>query len=210
MCDACLADLMHLARPTERHCPQCGGRGNGQTPCGSCQKKPPPINALHASFFYAPPLSGILHEFKHLRRTALAEVCCQLMLHTPPVWLSETAFDAVLAMPVSRARRLERGFNQCDRLAEAVARRYRLPLLPHHAVFRRPAAPQSTLPYENRHKNVRGAFRTVLPVKNCKILIIDDVLTSGATLSELARTLKQSGAAAVYAWTFTQTQMQKS
>ncbi|WP_338809244.1 phosphoribosyltransferase family protein [Neisseria leonii] len=210
VCTACLADLRHLARPAAQFCPQCGGRGNGSTPCGSCQKKPPPLAHLHASFFYEPPLAGILHQYKHLGKIDLAAALCGMMLACPPAHLAASPPDAVLAMPLSRTRRIERGFNQCDLLAEAVSRRFSLPLLPHGAVFRRPTPPQSTLPYAERRKNVHGIFRAEPNVKNRKILIIDDVFTSGSTIFELARTLRQAGAAEISGWVLAQAGMQKS
>lgn len=122
------------------------------------------------------------------------------MLANPPHWLPESGIDAVLAMPLSRKRRIYRGFNQSDELAAAVTRYYKLPLLPHFSVQRVHKAPQSTLLGAERAKNVRRSFTVDLDVKNRKVLIIDDVMTTGASIFELARTLHHSGAAAVYAW----------
>lgn len=119
-------------------------------------------------------------------------------------------FDAVLAMPLSRERRLFRGFNQSDELARLIARNYSLPLLPHSTVFRRPTLPQSTLNGEERRKNVRRVFEVRGEVvKDCKLLLIDDVVTTGATLDELSRTLKRVGAGQIFCWTLARSQMKK-
>lgn len=152
----------------------------------------------------------MLHAFKHQADSSMLRPLCRLMLNHPPPWLGEGAADCILAMPLSRQRRLFRGFNQSEGLAEAVGRHYGLPVLPRTTVFRRPHAPQSTLKEHERRKNVRNAF--VLDnqrVKNRNVLLVDDVATTGATFEELARTLKQAGAAAVFCWALAHTQLKK-
>ena len=105
---------------------------------------------------------------------------------------------------------MERGFNQCGELARLLSARYGLLLLPEDTVFRRPAPPQSTLPYARRKKNVAGLFRVAGDVKKRNLLLIDDVATTNATLAELSRMLKQAGAGNLYCWTLAQAKMQKS
>ncbi len=105
---------------------------------------------------------------------------------------------------------MERGFNQCGELARLLSARYGLPLLPEDTVFRRPAPPQSTLPYARRKKNVAGLFRVAGDVKKRNLLLIDDVATTNATLAELSRMLKRAGAGNLYCWTLAQAKMQKS
>lgn len=200
LCSGCLNDLAHLFTRAEAVCPLCARVSVGAAVCGSCQTVPPPYRAFWASLNYRPPLPALLHEFKHLRRAEYARVFQALMAENPPPWLTDCGIDGVLAMPVSAERRLERGFNQCDELAAWLSRHYRLPLLPPDCVKRTHKAPQSTLSAAERQKNVRKAFQAGEIVKNRKILIIDDLRTTGATLAELARTLNQSGAAAVFVW----------
>ena len=108
-------------------------------------------------------------------------------------------FDAVLAMPISRERRLQRGFNQCDSLARTVTQRYKIPLLPPDSVHRAPKPPQSTLSAAERARNIRDAFRVRENVKNCKVVIIDDVSTTHSSIAELSRALLLAGAAEVFA-----------
>lgn len=181
-------------------CPLCARPGSGNSVCGGCQNTPPPYRAFWASLRYRAPLPALLHEFKHTGRLEYGRALAELMTANPPPWLRTHGTDGVLAMPVSRLRRLERGFNQCDELAAWLARRHTLPLLPPGSVQRSHKPPQSTLPAAERQKNVRNAFQAADIVKNRKILIIDDLKTTGATLSELARTLNRTGAAAVFVW----------
>ncbi|OSI11029.1 ComF family protein [Neisseria canis] len=201
LCDACLKDLHVSASDAANVCPRCGGTGAGAAVCGQCQKEPPPFERLWASVEYAPPVSGILHRFKHRRDRSLAAPLVSLMASLPPPWLDDVRIDTVLAMPLSRERRLFRGFNQCDELAEALAKLYGWQVLPHNSVFRQASAPQSTLPFEARKKNVRGAFRVDACVKERNVLLIDDVLTSGETLRECSRMLRRSGSGSVFCWT---------
>lgn len=202
VCAACRADLDTLRLDAKRHCPLCGMPSAWGTPCGVCQRKPPPQQGLRAAFRYAPPVSNLVYAYKFLGQNHLASVLAESMLADIPAWPEAAAPDAVLAVPLSRQRLHRRGFNQSALLAAAVAERLQLPLLPPSALRRQHRAAQSTLPKALRRRNVRGVFQVALPeaVKGRKLLLIDDVVTTGATLAELSQTLMRSGAAAVYCW----------
>lgn len=181
--------------------------GDGLSPCITCQKNPPPFDKLWSSAYYAPPLSGILHEYKFRRHIELCFVLSELMMHLPPPWLEDADIDGVLAVPLSRERRLERGFNQCEELARILAADYGLPVLSEDTVFRRPAPAQSTLPLAERQRNAAGVFCIERDVEGLNLLLIDDVATTNATLAELCRKLKQAGAGRLYCWTLMQAKM---
>lgn len=152
----------------------------------------------------------MLYAFKHRADWSMLRPLRAVMLGHPPPWLESVQADCILAVPLSKRRRLFRGFNQSDGLAEAVGEHYGLTVLPHTAVFRRHQVPQSTLKQNERRRNIKNAF--VLKnqyVKNRKILLVDDVTTTGATFEELARTLKQAGASAVFCWALAHTQLKK-
>lgn len=152
----------------------------------------------------------MLYAFKHQADQRMLRPLCTLMAAHPPPWVEPVQADCVLAMPLSKERRLQRGFNQSDGLAEALAKQYSLPVLPRTAVFRRHQAPQSTLKRSERRRNLKNAFviNNQL-VKNRKILLVDDVTTTGATFEEMARTLKQAGASAVFCWALARTRLKK-
>lgn len=158
-----------------------------------------------------PPVSSMIHALKHTADLSMVPPLAQVMMTHAPPWLEGTEIDAVLAMPLSKARRLYRGFNQGDELVRRLARHYGWAVLPRDTVFRRHHAPQSTLTGEQRRKNVKNAFSVseAVRVKNRKLLLIDDVVTTGATLAELARTLKRAGAADVFCWALARSQMKK-
>lgn len=200
LCSGCLKDIRTLYRAPSERCPTCAKFSIDGSICGKCQNARPPLEKFWASAIYAAPIPVLLHEFKHLCHLHYGKVLSQIMLDNPPTWLTESQIDCVLAMPISHERRIYRGFNQCDELANIITSHYTIPLLPHNYVFRTPKPPQSTLEATERTKNVRGSFRVDFNVKNRKVLIIDDVSTTGSSIFELARTLRKSGAAAIYAW----------
>ena len=140
-----------------RRCPLCAGISASGLPCGHCQHKPPPQNQLNAAFAYRPPLSNLLYAYKFLGRNDLYAALAELMLAEPPVW--PTPPDLVMAVPLSVQRLHKRGFNQSLLLAEAIAKHLSLPLLPPFAATRSHRPAQSTLPRNERAKNVRGIFQ---------------------------------------------------
>lgn len=206
LCAACAADLATARTDAANSCPTCGRYSVQAVVCGQCQQHPPACTRVFASHEYVPPLVAMLHQFKYQGDSALLPPLAALMRAHPPPWLPETAIDAVLGVPLSAARLAERGFNQSAWLAEALAAYYRWPCLPQQQLVRAHRPPQSTLKRTERRRNVRGVFRIIGDVKNRNLLLIDDVVTTSATINELAQSLKRSGAAAVYAWTLARPQ----
>lgn len=152
----------------------------------------------------------MLHVFKHRGDLSMLPALAAVMQGHPPPWLACADIDAVLAVPLSRERRLYRGFNQADELVARLAKHYGWNVLPRDTVFRRPHAPQSTLKREERQRNVKQVFELEKPlVKNRKLLLIDDVMTTGATLAELSRMLKRAGADRIFCWTLARAKMKK-
>lgn len=198
LCSGCFNDLSLLLRPHGKYCPLCARYSAGGTPCGHCQTKPPPQQATYAVCRYLPPLSSLIHHYKFAGGIHLHTALAQLLPNHPSPWPQTP--QAVLAVPLSRRRLHRRGFNQSRLLAHSLAEHLQLPLLPQNTVKRRHRPPQSTLPEKARHANVRNVFTVCRPehIRGRRILLVDDVVTTGATFSELAKTLHQSGAAAVY------------
>ncbi|WP_037586251.1 ComF family protein [Stenoxybacter acetivorans] len=200
ICEDCLADVNTLWFDEETVCKGCLRHTSDGLLCGHCQQHSPITCAQFASFQYDYPVKQLLHAFKHLRQIHLSRALCTLMLQNPPIWLPETPIDAVLAMPLSRERLLERGFNQSRFLAQSIADVYALPLLDDTAVLRQHRVPQSTLNGKARLNNVRGIFQAAADVKKSHLLLIDDVITTGATVNELSKTLIKAGVKGIWVW----------
>ena len=103
----------------------------------------------------------------------------------------------ILAVPLSPARLAERGFNQALEIARPLAHALGVPIELHRIHRRRDTAPQASLPWKERKQNIRHAFECELDLTGKAVLVVDDVMTTGATLDELAATLKAHGAARV-------------
>ena len=183
-------------------CPVCSLPTLDGLMCGRCVKKPPAFDDSVAVFDYGFPVDVLIQQFKYSQQLALGP------------WLAErlsvrlsgmTSPEAALAMPLSRARLRERGFNQSLEIAKPLCRTLGLALLPHACERIRDTESQTTLPWKERAKNVRGAFACRENLAGKHIAIIDDVMTSGASVNELAKTLKKSGAARVSAWVIART-----
>ncbi len=184
--------------------PQAGGAADLPLECGACQRRPPPFLLARAALPYGEtgPVRALLLALKHGRRQALAAPLARLMHAAAVGRLDLTDFDALVPVPLHRRRLRERGFNQAEALAEALGRAAARPLLRRALMRVRPTAPQSGDAVARR-RNVRGAFAVRVPgaVRGRRLLVIDDVFTTGATAAECARVLRASGAAAVGVYT---------
>ena len=199
VCTGCLKDIQTCYCNVSSVCPCCAQWSANGAVCDRCSLFPPLYEKLWACATYRAPLRSVLHEWKHIRRSEFGHIFAILLRENPPPWLPESQIDMILPMPMSRERRMARGFNQCDELADVITHDYKIPDLSPKSVFRQHKPPQSTLNAQQRAQNIEGVFDVRCDVKNRKVLIIDDVMTTGATLTELARVLRQSGATAVYA-----------
>jgi ComF family protein len=146
--------------------------------------------------FYEGTLRRLIHLFKFEGVPSLSAALGRYMVRALPL---DRQFDAVVPMPLHWFRRWRRGFNQSELLAGEVARRLGLPLLSGVLGRKRHAAPQSGLSSAARRRNVAGLFSVAdrRPVKGLRVLLVDDVLTTGATAQAAARALKKAGASQV-------------
>ncbi len=170
--------------------------------CGACLSHPRPFDHATAAFSYAFPVNKLIQSLKFDERLLLADFLADALTSR-----IIARADCLVAMPLHPARLRERGFNQSLLLARRVASRLCIPLLPDVCARTRDTPPQSALPWKERDKNMRRAFACkASPVLAGKhVAIVDDVMTSGASLGELARALKQAGAREVSAWVVART-----
>lgn len=198
ICGACLASL---PRPSAASCPGCALPSPDALICGQCLKNPPAFDSCHAAFLFTWPLDSVIHAFKYRNGLDLARPMARLMRGELP---RQTEVDALIAMPLSPARLRERGYNQAHELARHLAKDYHLPLLTRQMRRKEREHHQAELPLEQRARNVKNVF-TVMGKLPPRIAIIDDVMTSGSSMHELALTLKLAGARHVDAWIFSRT-----
>lgn len=160
--------------------------------CALCRAGLRAFDAACCFGAYEGVLRELIHLYKYGRMRPLAGPLSDMLAAALP---RDEGFDAVVAMPLHWRRRWERGFNQAELLARATARRCGVPLV--KAVRRlRATAPQAGLSNAQRRKNVAGAFRPLpgRPLEGKRVLLVDDVMTTGATASACAAALKRAGA----------------
>lgn len=166
--------------------------------CGACRERPPAFDRLLALWSYRPPLDSVVRGLKFGRLDYLGSHLAAAMAEGLGERLA--GFDRVVPVPLHWRRYLSRGYNQAERIARPLAGRLGLPCT---AVLcrRRATPPQSLLGKKDRLANLRKAFRVPRPekVRGLRILLVDDVATTGATLDAAAAALKSAGAAAVTA-----------
>jgi ComF family protein len=194
LCAACRGDLPW----NDRACARCALPLPISAPlCGTCLKAPPPFAACLAPLRYAAPLDRLLPRFKFHAGLAEGRLLAEL-IRAQVAPEAVQGLEAVVAMPLHESRLGRRGYNQALELARPLAHAWRLPLLVSALRRVRDTAPQSELDAEARRRNVRGAFSAEGElVRERRVLLIDDVITTGATVREAAAALLAAGAAEV-------------
>jgi ComF family protein len=194
LCDPCRADLPWL--PAER-CPRCAAPSFASQVCGACLSDPPRFDRVLAACVYAFPLDRVVQRFKFSGYLAAAPLIADLLSSQ----LDDSDMpDVIVPMPLSAQRLRERGFNQALELARALARRTGIALNADGCIRVRHSEAQSVLPWPQRRANVRGAFVCIEDFDGLAVAVVDDVLTTGATLDEAAAVLRQAGAVRVQGW----------
>ncbi len=196
LCPRCEATLPQLDGPL---CPLCAQPlpGGAQHPCGECLRHLPPWQGTLAAWRYGFPLDRMIQALKYRHHFGviepLVEPLAQLAAARPLP-------DALLAMPLHRARQRSRGYNQSLLIARALSGRLGVPLL-HHACRRtRDTRPQAGLTPTQRRSNLRRAFVCNPCVQGLNIAIVDDIMTSGASLAQLSGALSECGAQRIECW----------
>ena len=198
LCAACARELPAAAAA----CPRCALPGESGLECGACIADPPHYDASCAAFAYAYPVNALIHALKYESQLALAGLFAQA-LHRR-IGAAHCA-DLIVPLPLHPLRLAERGFNQAAEIAKVLSRLCAIPVNAQLARRVRHTAPQTLLPWRERAGNMRHAFACDEDLAGLRVAVIDDVMTTGATLGEFARTLKQSGAARVENWVVART-----
>jgi ComF family protein len=205
VCTACSRELPWSGSA----CPLCALPTRGGEICGHCLAEPPPFDATMAAYAYAFPVDRLIHAFKYQGRLALGQWCAGAILAARGKHAAARP-ARLIALPLSAERQRERGYNQAGEIARHVAAQTGIALITAGVRRIRATAAQTALPWAERARNVRGAFACDIDLGGLPIAVIDDVMTTGATLAEFARTLKAAGAARVENWVVARTLPQAS
>jgi ComF family protein len=192
LCRPCLEDIPWLP---DRRCATCALPLPSGRVCGACLGRPPRFDRVDAALAYEFPIDALIQAFKYGGRLAMARVLGELL--APCV---KRDVDVVVPMPLASGRLAERGYNQALEIARVVAAIAEVPLLPDACRKVADTPPQASLPWKERARNVRRAFVCDRDFHGLRVAVVDDVLTTGASLNELARVLRKAGAAEVRGW----------
>jgi ComF family protein len=213
-----LADIELMHRPVCAHCgialsPNAqdagpvpaqskGAAKDVATLCTECQKAPFQLDGMRACAFHSGPLRKAIHQFKYGGLRALAAPLGQLMSQSWSELAPASGLDAIVPVPLHPTRQRERGYNQAVLLARELGPTLGWPVVEDELARVKATAPQIDLNAEQRRANVQHAFKcTKGGLAGKRVLLVDDVCTTGATLEAAAAALYQAGAVSV--WSFT-------
>lgn len=179
---------------------------SGNIVCGRCQKKPPAFDYSMSLFRYEQPVVWLVKQLKFNERLSHARLLGEMLTDRMAQRFAQKNMpgdavpDCILPVPLHNKRLGRRGFNQSIELARAVASKTGLPLELNLVERMRETESQTGLDAGQRRKNLRGAFKVVEQVKYRHVAIVDDVVTTGSTVNELAIALKRAGVERVDVW----------
>ena len=199
LCRPCIDKLPWL---TAIRCPQCALPTLDGKPCGQCIKSPPAFDSTLAVFQYRDTIAQLVSAAKFGGHWSILPALAELVISAaeqskPP--------DFLIPLPLHAHRLKERGYNQALEIARPIAQHLKLPLLSHLLQRTRDTEHQTRLSEKARHRNMRKAFEIDADLAGAHVGIIDDVMTTGASLNAAARALKQAGAARVDCWVLART-----
>ncbi len=196
ICEYCLSSIKYISSPA---CSKCGIPFNSDAGedhlCGICLTSKVHFSKARAVGFFEGVLQEAIHQFKYNRKTILAKPLGDFMVNCNRDSIDFKAYDFLVPVPLHPRRLRERGFNQALSLAKRIAKRCGVPVDYLSLKRVRWEKPQINLSRKERERNVRGAFAFYDRGKLSKnrVLLIDDVCTSGATVNECARVLMEAG-----------------
>ncbi len=196
LCGDCALDL-----PYNRCCcPRCGLplAATSAAECGDCQRKPPQFDASVAAFRYEEPIRHLIQGLKFHARYPAGRVLGSLL--ADQLAQRDERPQCLIPVPLHPARYRSRGFNQAIEIAREVSARLGVPMDLGGCVRVRATLPQTELSAAERSRNLRNAFKVLGDYRGLHVALLDDVMTTGATMNELARALRKAGVRRIEAW----------
>jgi ComF family protein len=201
LCNRCYQTLP-LIKSACQHCAIPLPETTSTLVCGQCLQQVPPFDLTYALYLYQFPVNQIILDLKFnqslINARVLGELLTEKIQHT---WYSQRPLpDIIIPVPLHPVRLKERGFNQALEIARPIAQSLKLPINREACQRTKPTAAQATLSPAERRKNIKQAFTVTQDFTQQRIAVIDDVITTGHTVTELCQTLKRHGAQAIDVW----------
>lgn len=201
LCAGCTEKIRPLISPL---CKVCGApfltEGGMDHACGGCITEPPRFAGARAAALFDGPVKELIHGLKYAGTVRFSRPLGLITAHRLAPFAAELSPDLIVPVPLHIKRLRQRGFNQSVLLAGILAGKWGLPLVRNNLRRIRWTEPQINLPADERRRNVRGAFALHDPagLKGKRVLLVDDVFTTGSTVNECTRVLKRAGADGVF------------
>lgn len=194
-CDACSLELFPA---TQAFCPVCGYPSQKSEVCNACHQHPPQYMAAKSLAPYRQGVRHALHQLKYQSRLDVGQIFHARLMQA--IVQANWNVDTILPIPVSKTRRRSRGYNQAAIIAWPLSISLGIPYNNHALQKQKDTSSQVAFKREERFSNINGAFRvTDDSIAGKQVLIVDDVITTGATINESATVLMEAGAKVVYA-----------
>jgi len=198
ICEACATKVIYIKEPA---CKKCGKQleNERQEYCGDCGRKGHSFEQGKAVFSYQKDMKRSMYRFKYSGRREYADFFAEEAAKRYGTWMRRHGVEAIVPVPMYAAKKRSRGYNQAEVFAQTLGRECDIPVEKKLVARIKNTLPQKSLNDKQRKDNLKGAFqvRTNI-VKYSKILLVDDIYTTGATIDAIAELLKKSGAKEVY------------
>lgn len=201
LCTACLEAIPWLR---DEGCRRCWSELDFDGRCKLCEGLDSAVVLVRSAAWFSGCVPELIHALKYARRREIASLLAELANAGGSLDRLPERPDLIVPVPLHWRRRIRRGFNQSQLIAGELSALCGIPLAGRKVVRVRSTATQTRLSPEQRRRNVAGAFvcRRRSELDGASVLVVDDVMTTGATLGEVARSLAEAGAKRVFAWTF--------
>lgn len=199
ICESCYHELPWITSACARCALPLAHDASCRALCGHCQQKPPRFDAGLSLFRYETGAMLLVQQLKFNQRLAVSRLLGEMLL-ARLVQRQAVMPDCILPVPLHRGRLRQRGFNQSIELARPLAKALAVPMDVNSVIRARDTHPQTGLDRDSRRKNMRNAFDVESSLRYRHVAILDDVVTTGSTVNELARLLKSAGVKRVDVW----------
>lgn len=200
MCQNCMFKFREKKRLLGPYCPSCKRQLPSLSDGCECEESDPALEALFSLGVYDEEMKALIENFKYKRKRRLGSFLSELLSESLLDSAKLPRADFIVAVPLHKRKLRERGFNQSKIIASQLSEKLGIPALSDSVIRKRNTRTQTGLSREERRKNVKDAFKLTgkVDLKGRRLLLVDDVLTTGATMSECARTLKSAGAERIW------------
>ncbi len=197
-CPTCAKDLRPVG---QSYCMVCGLqlRRESDELCSQCRGKSHAFTQHRGVFIYKPPMKAAMYRFKYANRRCYGRTFARAAARYTGDWISHLGVDAIIPVPMYHKKEKRRGYNQAAVFARALSEETGIPVLERHVARIKDSAPQKTLNVQERKNNLKNAFKVAdTELKLNRVLLVDDIYTTGATMDQVSEALLASGISEVY------------